>query len=576
MRQRSEPGSRSTEHAFYINRSSVVDYRIQYFSKARCVVFMEVIACPSLLSQDSSYTAKMQTSVILQHKFAIGNSPSVRVYTKYSGHALNDVIDVVACSTCSTGASIFIKFVVHYAVEKPTEESIFMSGGSTLGELYGPQFEAALIKLMLKDERFASYAGAHLNEDMFLKPHYKEIAGAFAHIFKSTNGKSPSRASVEAELRMRRASLNGSGGSKALRLDKALSRLPVLEKKQLTLADEEHIKNNLQNYILHRKALRAITDSIDMVETGEFDKIAQTVSEAVQSGKLFSTSDVGLMYFDSNKRFQAYTQKDVNILRSPTGIPKLDKMMRGGLEPGKLGIVVAPPGTGKTLLLISIGAKALQAGMNVVHITLEIDQAETSIRYDAHLLKLPINELVRRYKVHKNRIMQQDKKMGKLIIREWGPSEVSASDIRAYIRYLENAHKFKPDVIIVDYADLLKSMRIRNSELTEMADTYRALRQIAKDGQCRVWSASQVNKEGMNQETLSLKDMYGTGEKSAVPDVVIGLCQTPAERRNRYMRIINLKNRQGGREGTVIDCDTNTALQQITQSDVQRSRLKNE
>lgn len=446
---------------------------------------------------------------------------------------------------------------------------------TTLGEIYGPRFEAALVKLMLTDERFASYAGAHLTDEMFLKQHYKEIASAFSHIFKASGNKPPSQASVEAELNLRRARLNGNGGSRTLRLEKALGRISILKKKKLTTADEEHIKRNLQGYILNRRALNAITDSIDLVESQEFDKIPLMMSEAIQSAKLFAESDAGFNYADMATRLSAYSKKDSHVLRSPTGISRIDRMMRGGLEPGKLAVIVAPPACGKTMALISVGAQAIMSGMNVVHITLEIDQSETSIRYDAHILGLPINELLRNYKDHKKRIQASaDKTKGKLMIREWGPSEISAIDIRAYLKYLENVHKFTPDVIIVDYADLLKSMRLRNSEITEIADTYRALRQIAKDMQCRLWTASQVNKEGMGNEIITLKDMYGTGEKAAVPDVILGLCQNPIERRNGYMRIINLKNRQGGREGSVVDCDVNTGLQLISESAIQRSKFK--
>ena len=446
---------------------------------------------------------------------------------------------------------------------------------TTLGEVFGPQFEAVLVKLALSNEQFASYAGAHLTEDMFLKNHYKEIASAFSHIFKASGNKPPSQASVEAELNLRKARMNGTGGSRTLRIEKAIDRIQTLKGRKLTQADEEHIKRNLQGYILNRKSLNAITKSIDLIEAGEYDKIPIMMSEVIQSSRLFAESDAGFNYSDVKNRMAAYAKKDSHVLRSPLGVPRIDRMMRGGLEPGKLAVIVAPPGVGKTLSLINVGANAILQGMNVVHITLEIDHSETSIRYDAHILGMPINELLRNYKDHKKRIESSAVKIkGRLMIREWGPSEVSAIDIRSYLKYLENVHKFKPDVVLVDYADLLKSMRLRDSELVEIADTYRALRQVAKDLQCRVWTASQINKQGMDNEVLSLKDMYGSGEKAAVPDIILGLCQNPIERRNGYMRIVNLKNRQGGKEGTLIDCDVDTARQTLEESAIQRSKYK--
>ena len=61
----------------------------------------------------------------------------------------------------------------------------------------------------------------------------------------------------------------------------------------------------------------------------------------------------------------------------------MNELMQGGLGAGELGVVVAPAGIGKSWVLSAMGAYAISQGLNVVHYTLELNEAYVGLRYDS-------------------------------------------------------------------------------------------------------------------------------------------------------------------------------------------------
>ena len=130
-----------------------------------------------------------------------------------------------------------------------------------------------------------------------------------------------------------------------------------------------------------------------------------------------------------------------------------------------------------------------------------------------------------------------------------------------------------PDVVIVDYADLIMPQTRQKERRFELGATFRSLRQIAKDFECAVWTGSQTNKEGYDQPVISLKTISESGEKAQIADVIIGLCQTDQEASKKRMRAIILKNRQGGFKRKAINCIFKSDTQMIKQSPLQDRRV---
>jgi len=226
---------------------------------------------------------------------------------------------------------------------------------------------------------------------------------------------------------------------------------------------------------------------------------------------------------------------------------------------------------------VQAAISAALAGLNVAVVTLELSARDYAMRFDARLTGIPINEIAARPTKHIQAILQQTKALGgQLHIKGWGSNAASTGDVRVWLKALESVAKFVPDVIVVDYADLLQATAMRGDR-PDLGLVIRQLRQIANDFHAALWTASQTRRSSYTSEIVKLEDVAEDIQKVHVADVIIGLCQTSAERTLGKMRFAMLGNRLGGGEGTVVDCDVSTDTMMLcqcqTQARVQARRM---
>jgi nucleoside-triphosphatase THEP1 len=125
----------------------------------------------------------------------------------------------------------------------------------------------------------------------------------------------------------------------------------------------------------------------------------------------------------------------------------------GGLGVGDLGIIFGNPGGGKSWMLVNIGAEAVKRGYTVCHYTLELSEYYVGKRYDALFTGIDVQS------VQKNRQTVEDtvsKIKGKLIIKEFPMGKATTHTIESHIQKCRDLG-YPPDLVIIDYVDLLKS-----------------------------------------------------------------------------------------------------------------------
>jgi replicative DNA helicase len=129
--------------------------------------------------------------------------------------------------------------------------------------------------------------------------------------------------------------------------------------------------------------------------------------------------------------------------------------MQGGLAGNELGVIIGGPGAGKSMVLVHLGAAAVKAGKNIVHITLELGKRSVGTRYDSWFTKYPIDKIPFFRSDVKEKLMSMREGMGSLKIQEYPTKSASILKLKAYVNKLK-ATGFKADMIIIDYADLLR------------------------------------------------------------------------------------------------------------------------
>lgn len=304
---------------------------------------------------------------------------------------------------------------------------------------------------------------------------------------------------------------------------------------QIGNTDFEYIKDEFTAFCINQNLKNVIVQSIDLLKSGNYDKIKELVDKAMKVGV---DADLGMDYLtDFDKRYDETKRDTVG-----TDWECINELMNGGLGPGELGVVVAPSGVGKTWVLCALGAAAVKAGKTVVHYSLELSQEYVGLRYDTVFSHVPSHELAEK----KVEVLASLKKLrGKLKIKYFPPKAASAKTIQAHLEKMIAAGN-KPDLVIVDYADLLLSHSNKSdSTYAEQGGVYIDLRGMSGELGIPIWTASQTNRSAIDSEVIEADKIADSYAKVMNADFIMSLSRKAKDKLNNTARVHVMKNRFG-------------------------------
>ena len=312
--------------------------------------------------------------------------------------------------------------------------------------------------------------------------------------------------------------------------------------------DLAYVKDKSLEFCRKQALKKALESAVDDLAANKYEQIVDRLKKAVQVG---IAPSVGHDFFNEiEARFTKLKRDTV-----PTRISELDKLLQGGSGRGELLAVTAASGSGKSHFLVMLGANALREGKNVLHYTFELSETAVGIRYDSNLCDIDSNEVIEcKDKVKK---FYDENRLGRLFIKEYPTNTASIYTIRSHIERL-SLKGFRPDIIIIDYADIMRSSRQFDSLRHELKLVYEELRGMAMELNVPVWTASQSNKEGANADVIDMTNMSESYGKAMICDVIVSISRRPHEKASGWGRLYIAKNR-AGRDGLVFPVKMNTA-----------------
>ena len=300
------------------------------------------------------------------------------------------------------------------------------------------------------------------------------------------------------------------------------------------IRDSKYIKETSLEFCKKQKLKEAMLKSVDLLQNSSFDEIARTINDALVLG---SDNDFGYDYLkDFEERFLFKSRNPV-----ATNWKEIDDLCKGGLGRGELGVVIAPTGAGKSMALVHIGAQAVKAGKTVVYYTLELQDTVVGSRFDSCLTGLPLNDLI----PLKEQVYEMVKDIpGQLIIKEYPTRSASSQTIKNHLEKLRN-RGIEPDIVLVDYADLLRPVSVHRERRHELENTYEDLRGMAQEFRISVWTASQTNRSGLNAEVITMESISEAFNKCFVADFIFSISRTIEDKVVNGGRVFIAKNRNG-------------------------------
>ncbi len=420
------------------------------------------------------------------------------------------------------------------------------------GAAYPLSFQKRVVRLLIQDTPFLEMMTGNLTPDFFDNPVYRWFVRKSFTLNKTTGTKvTPLVLKMELAKAAKAKTINDTD-------------LPAYEKflgrAFKPVVDAPYVKDEIKTFVKAQKQKSAIIQAGELFEQG---KPQEEIDHVLVSAAMFNTKDMSVGTFaaaDLNERIE---RRKTFIRGVPTGIEAFDEMFdHKGLPRKFLGTLIAPPGRGKSLFLVAFGMTAIRAGSKVLHYTLELPKDMILDRYDACISGVKLGSLRNK----PNTIKRSWKELGcgnNLVVREAIAGQLSTTNIRGHLRQLE-AHGFKPDLILIDYADLMApTVKFRDDagDYATQGQVYVDLTGLASEYDLPIWTASQAKRQALAKDELDLDDIGDSWRKAQVAFVAAALCQTKAEKVKRVQRLVMLKNRDGIAGGEVtLKVDTKRIL----------------
>jgi len=323
--------------------------------------------------------------------------------------------------------------------------------------------------------------------------------------------------------------------------------------KSTKASDLEFVEKTFIDFCKNQTLKNALLKSVDLLGMGGYDDIRTLIDNALKAGV---EKSLGHEYLKELE--ERYREESRSLIETPWSV--INRILGGGLGKGDLGLIVGGPGTGKSWALVALGACAVTMGYNVLHYTLELDDIYVGRRYDACFSKIPVNGILE----HKDEVKGIIKKLrGELYIKYYPTGRVGINTLHAHIEKCKN-QEINPDLIIVDYADLLKGAGKERRD--KLDDIYMNLRGLAGEVKLPIWTASQVNRSGAREEIIQGDRIAESYAKMMITDFAMSLSRNREDKDNGTGRWHIMKNRYGP-DGMTFNSTIDTSIGQINISD---------
>ena len=366
-------------------------------------------------------------------------------------------------------------------------------------ESYGIGFQNCVLQGVLIDRDFFEKSFETLKDEFFTSDSHKLIWTEIRKLYNKYNTP-PTYETLKVEI--------ASMPDNQLKEDTIEVLLDIETK--VNRQEIEYAKDKSLEFCKNQSMKQAILVSVDLLKEGKYEEIQGVIE---QSLKINTEQDLGQDYFDSfESRRKVHTRQTI-----PTGFPLLDAeaVLDGGLANGELGVVMAPTGGGKSFFLVNLGFGALAAGKNVIHYSMELSETHVGNRYDSRITGIATKEL-------RSKMTEAENKLarfmgGQLFIKEYPPKVATINTIKFHVgRLLSNG--FDPDLVIIDYGDLMKSRRGYEQKRFELESIFEDLRALSMELKLPIWTATQSNREGFNEDVITIDKVGEAINKAHVVD----------------------------------------------------------
>jgi len=409
-------------------------------------------------------------------------------------------------------------------------------------------YENVILLNSLLDQDYLSSIIEHANPEYFNDASVRSVLKHVLHFF-SENGAPPSLTEIKSRL---------TTDTDKSAFEAVVKRFKTFDSK----FNKTELLSNTEKFLKERCLYKTIVDTAEKFSKGAADP-SVILTEFEKAYNINLKEDLGHFYFQEVDDHI----KDLTTLFNPipTGWKFLDQRLEGGLFPKTLTCFIGQVNIGKSIFLGNIATNLVRDNRNVLLISLEMSEFMYSKRVSTQITQIPHNQL----SVYTDDLKSQiegwrDKLDSKLVIKEFPPKTITVRQIDGYLGKL--LHKgFKPDVLVIDYINLLKPST-KNLNLYEgVKEVAEQLRALSFKHNIPIVTASQVNRGAINNGRPAMEGVSESIGLAATCDVMCSLWQEEEEKVLGTINLGMIKNRFGLNHG---HCTFKVSYETLTLSEI--------
>jgi len=347
--------------------------------------------------------------------------------------------------------------------------------------------------------------------------------------------------------------------------------------KDTTVDGSDFVQEKARKFCKQQELQKAMNNAQKIIDGGEFenyDKVEQLVRNALQVGE----REEGVINVFSN--LDEVLDEDYRH-PIPMGISGIDRLLKGGLAKGEIGVVLAPTGVGKTTLMTKITNHAFNLGYNVLQLFFEDNPKIIQRKHMVLWTKIHPDDLTEKKDVVMEKVKEIKETMSNQLILQKLPSDsLSMLQIKNMVRKMI-ADGIKIDMISLDYIDCVLPDRNLGDEWKSEGSVMRAFEAMCHELNLVGWTATQGNRSSISSEVVTTDQMGGSIKKAQVGHVIISVAKTLQQKEMKLATIAITKSRIGD-DGIVfenckfdngmIEIDTDTSVTFLGHEEQQEQR----
>lgn len=418
----------------------------------------------------------------------------------------------------------------------------------------GETFQLQLLNQIIVDKEFARSIIDVIEPNYFENKYFKILIQMIKEYYK----KYESSPSYETLLQITKSEIQQELAAKIV--------MDTLKKIQDSpLEGSNYVQEKALKFCKQQELQKVMTKAQKIIDGGEFenyDTLEEMVSKALQVGEVDrGTEDV---FHNLDEVLNDDFRHPI-----PMGIPGIDRLLKGGLAKGEIGVILAPTGVGKSTLLTKISNHAFNLGYNVLQIFFEDNPKIIQRKHFTLWTGIAPDDLANKKEEVMNRITEIKETMSnKLVLKKLPSDTLTMMQIKNQVRKMI-AEGNKIDMILLDYIDCVVPDKNLGDEWKSEGSVMRGFEAMCHELDIVGWTATQGNRSSISSEVVTTDQMGGSIKKAQVGHVIISVAKTLQQKEMKLATIAITKSRIGS-DGVVFEnCKFDNELLEIdTESSV--------